>query len=209
MSLYRVIKKDRCGCVEKVLLRGLCNAAKIMPMINDLFTNYKKIMANVDEFSRRILNAYPQDIVCNHGCSACCKQELHLLPVEFYYLQHYADCLQYADIRLSASSPDTACCILLHNSGCLLYEHRPIICRTHGLPLLITAEGQQWRDCCPKNFHENTLLKNLPEQDLLHLERLNTILISVNRLYAARSGIEPGTRIAVSRLASDAHTPRR
>jgi hypothetical protein len=171
----------------------------------DLFTNYRKLVTRVDEFSSRLLLAYRDQLVCRQGCIACCQQDLHLLPVEYYFLlegfrQLPAAAQELLKIRVKREAPsDGKSCLLLHEDGCLLYSHRPIICRTHGLPLLITTEGQERRDCCPKNFIGHPL-EQLPRLDLLHLERLNTLLILVNHLFSSQTRLRPEKRLPVSRL---------
>lgn len=82
-----------------------------------------------------------------------------------------------------------------------MYDRRPVICRTHGLPLLIRGEGEERRDCCPKNFVGHSL-GDLPGSDLLDLERLNTILVAVNMVFASHVGVEAGLRLPLSLLAT-------
>jgi hypothetical protein len=43
-------------------------------------------------------------------------------------------------------------------------------------------------------------LELLPQTDFLHLERLNTILIMINRVFASRTGIESGIRFSLNNL---------
>lgn len=80
-----------------------------------------------------------------------------------------------------------------------MYERRPVICRTHGLPLIITEEGEEGRDCCPKNFVGRGL-DDLPRGDLLDLVHLNTMLVAVNTVFAAQAGVKVGVRLVVSRI---------
>ena len=171
-------------------------------MDQDKFVSYRKLLTRVDDFSSRLIRKYKGNIVCRHGCADCCRQDLHLLPVEFHYLTQGLSCMPEAEKNIMEVSRKDTCCILLHEGDCLLYGLRPIICRTHGLPLLITENGTQWRDCCPKNF-EGQSLENLPEKDLLHLERLNTILVTVNMVFSSRIGCDAGKRIPISRLAEN------
>ncbi|MFP3870633.1 MAG: YkgJ family cysteine cluster protein [Syntrophobacteria bacterium] len=133
----------------------------------------------------------------------CCQQNLSLLPVEFYFLlQGLRQLPKETRSRLGRHPSSSGPCVLLHGGGCLLYDRRPIICRTHGLPLLISEDGKQRRDCCPKNFAAKPL-DHLPERDILHLDRLNALLVSVNMLFALKTGMESGGRIKTSRLAGE------
>ena len=47
---------------------------------------------------------------------------------------------------------ETPCPLLDENGACLVYAHRPMICRTHGLPN-IDCSGESFSDlCCTLNF---------------------------------------------------------
>ena len=83
--------------------------------------------------------------------------------------------------RARRSSPDGPC-PLLEESRCLLYTARPIICRTHGLPLIMTQDGERTVDFCPLNFQG---LDTLPGNAVIDLDRLNTTLAAVNALFVA------------------------
>jgi hypothetical protein len=171
-------------------------------MAQDLFTNYRDLIARVEDFSSQLVRAYGEQLGCRHGCNDCCQQDLHLLPVEFSFLLQGCRRLPAARRelirnRVTGGTDPSGPCVLLHGAGCLFYHSRPIICRTHGLPLLITVDGQERRDCCPKNFVDRPL-DQLPRRDLLHLDRLNTILIAVNLLFCSQTERDPGNRIPLS-----------
>jgi len=55
------------------------------------------------------------------------------------------------------------------------------------------------RDCCPQNFVDAPL-DDLPHNDLLHLDTLNTMLAVLNASFCSRAGIESGTRLPISLL---------
>jgi hypothetical protein len=90
--------------------------------------------------------------------------------------------------------------MFLHQDRCAVYTHRPVICRTHGLPLLVrSADGEQ-RDCCPLNAAPLGLA-TLARADLIDLDKLNTLLGAVNLLFCRQAGIDPGQKLPLSRLA--------
>ena len=173
-------------------------------MAEEIFRNYQKLLNKVDEFSSRIIQRYRKNISCGYGCSDCCQQKLNLLPLEYSFLQKGFSLLpepmkKIVRNRADQGLEDYTSCVLLDHGACVLYERRPIICRTHGLPLFITEGDKERRDCCPKNFTSYGL-ELLPQTDFLHLERLNTILIAINRAFASLTGIEPGIRLALDNL---------
>jgi hypothetical protein len=90
-------------------------------------------------------------------------------------------------------------CPLLDNDRCSLYTARPIICRTHGLPLLIEEAAGMRVDRCPLNFTGTT---TLPGAAVIHLERLNSALVAANRHYLATCfpHAEPAERIPLRQL---------
>jgi hypothetical protein len=71
---------------------------------------------------------------------------------------------------------------LLENGVCQLYAARPIICRTHGLPLLLGEAETRRVDYCPENFRG---LDALPASAVIDLERLNTTLAAVDALFVS------------------------
>ena len=72
--------------------------------------------------------------------------------------------------------------------ACVLYQVRPVICRTHGYPITLEKNGQIEIDFCPKNFKGITAFQN---RDLLSLEQLNKTLMAVNQHFL--SSIDTGS----------------
>ncbi|MCX8011916.1 MAG: YkgJ family cysteine cluster protein, partial [Desulfobacterota bacterium] len=125
--------------------------------------------------------------------------------VEFFFLRRGFNFLGWNKKkiireRMPRNFQEISACILLENGKCILYDYRPIICRTQGLPLLITENGITKKDCCPKNFTSS--LASLPLTDFLHLERLNTILVAINQQFALQLNIEGGKRSFLTELIS-------
>ena len=173
-------------------------------MTEEIFFNYQNLLKKVDELSSRIIAKYRQHIICRHGCSDCCQQNLTLLPLECAFLQEGFSRLpeptkKIIHSRTVQNRGEHEPCLLLNQGGCLLYERRPIICRTHGLPLFMREGNQERLDCCPKNFVYQSL-EMLPKTDLLHVERLNAILIAVNQVFVSTLGIKSETRLPLTQL---------
>jgi uncharacterized protein len=76
-------------------------------------------------------------------------------------------------------------CPLLGNHRCLLYAARPIICRTHGLPIIYSEGSERKVDCCPLNLGEGE--QPLSGSAIIDLDRLNTLLVAVNALFLAHA----------------------
>lgn len=158
------------------------------------FTHYIELLARLDNFGRQLQQRLGAHIACAPGCADCCGQVLEIMPVEFYYLQSAA-----RQKPPNAGSEAGSACPILYRGLCALYDHRPVICRTHGLPLLLEEEGRHWVDCCKKNFMSGSL-PELPGDSLLHLERLNLLLVSINHVFSAAAGIDAAQRISIAEL---------
>jgi len=163
--------------------------------------NYRTLVARVDALSQRITDEFNDRIACRRGCDACCRH-LSLFWVEGVALAQALEGLpEAAAERIRERARQAAAdgpCPLLEEGACLLYAARPIICRTHGLPLL-TGGGMERRiDYCPENFRG---VESLPAGAVIDLERLNTMLTAVNALFISEvfHGQLPGQeRLAIA-----------
>lgn len=154
--------------------------------MDNLLDNYRNLLARIDDLCRGIEGVLKGQITCSEGCSTCCTA-ISLFPVEAAAINEALSRLPEAEaaaIRLHvAAHADGERCPLLAQHRCLLYAARPIICRTHGLPIIYTENGQRLADCCPLNHPD---LESLPGSALIDLDRLNPLLVAVNALYLSR-----------------------
>lgn len=102
--------------------------------------------------------------------------------------EHPSEKAKIKDLSKMRNDPEF-CSFLDVDGACSIYDVRPIICRTHGAPVS-WSEGNngdennnESRDVCPLNF-EGVNLKELPAQDVISLNKLNTVLSVVTRHYA-------------------------
>ena len=99
---------------------------------------------------------------CQRGCSGCCSDDLSVFSVESDAIK-----LAYA-LLLKLGTPHAigGCAFLAEDGACRIYEHRPYVCRTHGLPMRWFDEPEtpvgagttttvqtahELRDICPLN----------------------------------------------------------
>jgi len=163
--------------------------------------NYRQLVAKVDDLCARIEEKYREQIVCRKGCDDCCRH-LSLFWVEGVALALALEELpdeeaEHLRQRARQATPDGPC-PLLENGQCLLYQARPIICRTHGLPLLGHRDGERFIDCCPENFKG---LDSLPATAVIDLELLNTTLATITGLFiseAFHGGAPAEERISIA-----------
>jgi Fe-S-cluster containining protein len=92
-------------------------------------------------------------------------------------------------IKREARDEPVACPLLIDDC-CSIYESRPLICRTQGLPLLIEAEdGEREVDFCPLNFTGAGAIDDLDEDHLVPLDALNLRLALLNLERAHETGL--------------------
>lgn len=168
----------------------------------DPLANYHSLVAKVDDLCRGIEERLADAITCQAGCSSCCLA-ITVFPVEAVAMIEAADRLppeqlQQLKAHLAGWSEGDERCPLLANGCCLLYEARPIICRTHGLPILLVEGDERRVDVCPKNCQG---MDHLPGEAVLDLNRLNTLLAAVNALYLREFGIRLPERVPIAQLA--------
>ena len=73
-------------------------------------------------------------------------------------------------------------CERLESAGtCAVYEHRPVVCRTHG-HLLVAEDGEV--DHCPWNFGT---LEEIDPDETFRLEDLHGTLLRVNMDFVKRA----------------------
>jgi len=152
--------------------------------MENLLENYYQMVTRVDALCRGIHEVLSGRITCSEGCSSCCTA-ITLFPVEAAALNAALEALPDArqeDIRrhvaLHAAGER---CPLLEHHRCLLYAARPIICRTHGLPIIYNEGDQRKVDCCPLNLGDGE--QPLSGSAVIDLDRLNTLLVAVNALF--------------------------
>jgi Fe-S-cluster containining protein len=158
--------------------------------------NYDALVARVDAFSARIQLEFSSDFHCRRGCDSCCRH-LSLFAVEGAALRRAwlrlpAPAREEIARRARASEEDGPC-PLLKDRACLLYAARPLICRTHGLPLLYRNGEIPQVTFCPLNFQDRP---ELPGRAVLDMEVVNTALDAVNGLFVREAfpAGDPGRR---------------
>ena len=159
--------------------------------MENVLSNYYQLIERVDALCRSIESSLGDQITCSAGCSSCCTS-ITLFPVEAAAVKMALAALPAAEIEAIqhhvAEHAAGERCPLLSRQRCLLYAARPIICRTHGLPILVTEEDKKRVDCCPLNLTGNN---DLPASAIIDLERLNTILVAVNALFLSQTAELP------------------
>jgi Fe-S-cluster containining protein len=172
---------------------------------------YDAVRAKVDAFTATTSERRRADLACRAGCEACCHVELEVSDVEADAIREVLRQLP-ADVgaRLAerARSPrvEGGPCVMLEDGRCVVYEARPLVCRTQGHALRYpagTLEDAAVRaragggdvTWCPLNYVE----RPPGASDVLDAERVDVLLAMVNR----RAATHPLRRTSLRVLASD------
>lgn len=115
--------------------------------------NYKALREEIEASAIKLWDEHSCNMACKKGCDKCCLN-FDVFPIEFDFIKQQVKAM-YPDV-LSQLAPTEAGekCFFLKDHRCSIYEARPIICRTHGYPLLyMNDEGDQWElSHCELNF---------------------------------------------------------
>ncbi len=183
--------------------------------MSDPLTTYRQFVARIDAHAQGVFEAHAAKIECKAGCSGCCHRDLTVFPVEAAAITAWiaeeqpdlspsqAPTVSPRALQVLELDGDEPCAMLDRQGLCRIYPVRPLICRTHGLPLAIPGERGVYGDVCPLSFDEGTSLSELPSEDFLNLETVNTVLAALNAQFTqATDG--PRHRVALRELSSQA-----
>ena len=141
-------------------------------MSEDLSSNWSALLDTLEQMYQQLgEHISPLEQIhaprtqCRKGCCVCCVDEITVFEVEAENLRrHHAE-------LLAKGTPHTpgACAFLAEDGSCRIYEQRPYVCRTQGLPLRWideTEDGQpvEYRDICPLN-EPGPAIEELPAEE--------------------------------------------
>lgn len=148
-----------------------------------LLENYQALVRKVDSLCREIILSSGDAIACRKGCDLCCRH-FSVFMVEAYAIAGAVANLEPDRAALVHDRAEKALngdkCPLLEAGSCLLYDQRPIICRTHGLPIYIKDGETTTIDFCPMNFRNADSIEG---RYIIDLDRLNDTLAAINSLF--------------------------
>lgn len=159
------------------------------PKINH---HLRALYQKVEAFQKHLSPQVQTSLQCKKKCSQCCYTDISVFQVE---ADHIKSLLQSSNKIENSAAPQGACAFL-KNDLCTIYEARPLICRTQGLPLYF-AEANKQIDICPLNIEALTQTKT---SDILNLDLLNSIL---SQIELADAGGQNRDRAALKDLHSE------
>jgi uncharacterized protein len=141
----------------------------------------------------------PEQMSCARGCHECCHVRLSVFSIEARPIEEALVELSHADpeirarVRHQADDPRAADrCPMLVDGCCAVYDARPLICRSHGLPIALDGEHAGEVHWCELNFRDEAP----PAASILRLEAVNGPLAVMALMWDGR-----GERIDLADLA--------
>ncbi len=173
---------------------------------------YLTLRARIDAFFEGVVTRQGEAMACRAGCDGCCQSGLGVGPTERAAVEAGLDALPDVAreaLRTRARGPEGDACVMLRDGRCAIYESRPLVCRSQGLPLLYPAEfvpeeavrgsaGDRALAWCPLNFAGVAPTGD----DVLDAERVDLTLAAIDHANAA-SPEEANARVSLRALAAD------
>jgi Fe-S-cluster containining protein len=144
---------------------------------------YFLLRDEIDALCHKLSETHKDQIVCSPGCSHCCM-DFSIFPVEFYSILKETGGLK-PNINNNVTENE---CVFLIKGLCSIYKSRPIICRTHGLPLLYMNDEEWQLSHCELNF-TGSKVPEFDETNCFPQDRFNSRLFLINRDFIKSSGM--------------------
>ncbi|MBI5380209.1 MAG: YkgJ family cysteine cluster protein [Nitrospirae bacterium] len=170
-------------------------------MPESAYTRYLQLVKKVDQVHQRVLMRFSREIACRPGCSDCCRVPLTIFPIEAHHLRTGFQRLPHSTQKAIAAKIEETLhmrkrkqCALLDEDRCLLHAYRPLLCKTHGLPILLPGKGNRSPSSlayCHLNFQGIADPSTIPQGLILNLELMNRLLVAINALYLKERGLRP------------------
>lgn len=166
---------------------------------------YRQLCSEVDETAAKLEKVHADHMHCRKGCPGCCMN-LSVWPVEFYSILNEMKVANWPRPQLN---DDKECGFLDEEDGCQIYPFRPIICRTHGLPLVYWHEETDppgWGVMfCEQNFTAADEIDFGPDTTL-NMDEINEKLARINLAFLEANpdlNLKPTDRIELRQLINE------
>jgi Fe-S-cluster containining protein len=153
-----------------------------------------ELHGEVDARAKALAEWHRERMVCRRGCFGCCVDDITVFDVEAARIQTFA-----AELLGSGEPHPIGRCAFLGSEGeCRIYEVRPYVCRTQGLPLRwVDDEAEaEYRDICPLNDESDPIEELAAEEcwTLGEFEARLALLQGNGKRVRLRDLFAPGTR---------------
>lgn len=149
----------------------------------DDFAHYQNLIRQVDALADIIIKNNTSHFTCRPGCSSCCQSQLTGNAIESLNMAR-----ALTGIKVNPRD-DEEKCIFLKEGRCVIYQARPLVCRTQGLPLLYglaDEDNPPELSVCELNF---TMVEEISHDSCLNMDRINLALGAVNLQFIRDTGM--------------------
>jgi hypothetical protein len=160
-----------------------------------------ELTRKVDAFFARVDDRHGADMACASGCSDCCHVRLTVTRVEAAAVR--ALVTSWPAARRADLAPPVSCgpadrCAALDVAGrCKIYDARPLVCRSHGVPIRLRRGALPVVESCYRNFTHT-----VPDADcVLDQATLSTTLLAIESAEAGPGG--PAQRVELAGLLAE------
>ncbi|MBM4282923.1 MAG: YkgJ family cysteine cluster protein [Deltaproteobacteria bacterium] len=168
---------------------------------DDELAEYRALVDKVDAAVAAAAARAGEQVTCRAGCSSCCVDGLSVMPVEAHAIAAHVAAHGLDAVRAS----EDACVFLDGRGRCRVYAARPLLCRTHGLPLRTREPDGRGAlpivddlSVCGLNF---TGRPPVPAE-ALNADLLLQLLVTIDRRFRARQRrTDAATRVSLRGLA--------
>lgn len=101
---------------------------------------YAKVDAQIAAVEKSLADS-GLHLKCCKGCSGCCRDALTMSEAEAAVIRKL-----YPNVGKLSPHASGTCPFLDENGACRIYEARPYICRTHGLPMRWFEDAEELSD---------------------------------------------------------------
>lgn len=149
---------------------------------SDHIDSYYQLRKQIDKNASELSSLHVKHIKCQKGCDSCCEA-IKIFPIEFAAIKNE---LQSSNVEIPSRrfNKFRKSCMFLKNGACLIYNARPIICRTQGLPLMyqkLDGDGYEISHC-QLNFKQFDL-KQFGLENSMFMPDFNSKLFLLNKAF--------------------------
>ena len=147
-------------------------------------SRYPELARKVDAFFARVEARHGAEMQCGTGCHDCCHVRLSITAVEAEAIRdevaRWPEARKRALTANVSAAPADRCAALDAHGRCLVYNARPIVCRSHGAPIRMREGSLPVVTVCPRNFTARGPATADPDC-IIDQETLSAMVLAVDR----------------------------
>jgi Fe-S-cluster containining protein len=146
-----------------------------------------ELTTKIDGFFARVEARHGADMQCATGCSDCCHVHLTITSAEAAAIRAEVGGWpgdRRRTLRTVRTADDPRCAALDEVGRCRIYDARPVVCRSHGVPIRLRHGSLPVVESCSRNFAHSE-----PDADcILDQTTLSALVLAVDRAAGGDGG---------------------